>query len=67
MHFNYTPNSKTPKGTKPLSTRIITKEHSAYKIFLRGKDLQREDGIFNSRVDPKYIDLAIKELNNNNN
>ena len=62
LRFNYSPGSKTPKGTMPLKTRIVTKDHDAYKLYLRGKELQLKDGKYNSRVDPKYIDMAIEEL-----
>lgn len=62
LRFRYSPGSKTPKGTMPLKTRIVTKDHNAYKLYLRGRELQESYGIHNSRVDPKYIDMAIEEL-----
>jgi len=66
MKFNFTRGAKTPRGTKPRSTRMITKDHDAYKIYILAKQLQLADGmpLKGSRVDEKYIDLAIKELSN---
>ena len=65
LKFNYTPKSKTPKGSAPRPVRMITKDHDAYKIYLRAKELQDEDtGENKHNVDHKYVDQAIQEFNN---
>lgn len=42
--FNFKRGSKTPKG-KPKVIRIITPEHDAYKIYLRGLELRKAKGL----------------------
>lgn len=47
--FNFTRGKKTPKG-KPKVIRMITKEHDAYKIYLRGQELRKVKGLEFSKV-----------------
>lgn len=54
--FTRTP--RTKKGKIP-SIRLVTPDHEAYQLFLKGKELQKQDGIENEDfVDPKYIKKA---------
>ena len=59
LQFNFAPGSKTKRG-KPQSTRIVTPDHEAFKLYQKGKELQIADGIEDERVDPKYIDKAVE-------
>ncbi len=42
--FNFTRGSKTKKG-KPKVIRLITPEHDAYKVYLRGLELRKQKGL----------------------
>ena len=55
--FNFSRGTKTPKGTKPRSTRMITPDHDAYKIYLRGLELRKAKGL------PYLSNLTQNEVN----
>lgn len=40
--FNFTRGKKTPKGTKPFVTRMITKEHSIFSQFFNEDGTKKE-------------------------
>lgn len=44
LEFNFKRGARTPKG-KPKVIRLITPEHEAYKIYLRGLELRKEKGL----------------------
>lgn len=62
--FYFTRGARTPKG-KPKVTRMITKEHDAYQIYLKGLELRQKKGLpFSSKLTTAEVEEAIQSLKN---
>ena len=61
MKFNFTRGTKTKKGTKPLVTKIISKNHSIYPVFFDEYGLKRSEEEIKKNLE------AIGALNNKQN